>query len=129
MPDRNHDGYVLIVDDDEDIGETISLILGTRGYRTSVARDGAEALQLMQTQPLPEVVLLDMMMPGMNGEDFRAAQLKDARIADVPVVLMTGDGRAQEKAARLGVSRFLRKPIAINDLIEVIAAARKHDAP
>jgi CheY-like chemotaxis protein len=129
MPDRNHDGYVLIVDDDEDIGETISLILGTRGYRTSVARDGAEALQLMQTQPLPEVVLLDMMMPGMNGEDFRAAQLKDARIANVPVVLMTGDGRAQEKAARLGVSRFLRKPIAINDLIEVIAAARKHDAP
>jgi CheY-like chemotaxis protein len=129
MPDRNTSGYVLIVDDDEDIGETISLVLGTRGYKSSVARDGAEALQLMHDEPLPQVVLLDMMMPGMNGEDFRAAQLKDPRIADVPVVIMTGDGRAEEKAARLGVSRFLRKPIAINDLIDVIAAVRKPDAP
>lgn len=120
MPDSKTDGYVLIVDDDEDIGETLSLILESRGYRCSVARDGEQALQLMHTQPLPRVVLLDMMMPGMNGEDFRTAQLRDARLAGVPVVIMTGDGRAEEKAARLGVSRFLRKPIAIDDLIAVV---------
>lgn len=121
MPaDTKHDGYVLIVDDDEDIGEALSLILESRGYRWSVAQDGAQALQLMQTQPLPRVILLDMMMPGMNGEQFRAAQLQDARMASVPVVLMTGDSHAESKAARLGLSKFLRKPLEIDDLISVV---------
>lgn len=118
--EHNHDGYVLIVDDDEDIAEALGLILESRGFSCSVAQDGAQALQLLQTQPLPRVILLDMMMPVMNGEEFRAEQLQDARLASVPVVLMTGDSHAESKAARLGLSKFLRKPLEIDDLIAAV---------
>lgn len=61
-----------------------------------------------------------MMMPGMNGEEFRAAQLRDSRLASIPVVLMTGDSHAESKAARLGLSKFLRKPLEIADLISAV---------
>ncbi len=125
MPDTQRNGHVLVVEDDEDICDTLSLILQSRGYQCTVATDGALALQMMRTEPLPRVILLDMMMPGMNGEQFREAQLRDARLASIPVVLLTGDGRAEEHARRLGVTRFLRKPITIDDLVDVVANPTK----
>jgi CheY-like chemotaxis protein len=112
--------YILIVDDDEDIAETIYLILQNGGYRCAVARDGAEALSRLQTDPLPRLVLLDIMMPTMTGNQFRAAQLRDPRIACVPVVVMTGDSRAEAKAAELGVTKFLRKPLGMQELLAAV---------
>ena len=116
--------YVLIVDDDDDIRETLELILASRGYRSMGASDGAEALALMRENPLPVVVLLDIMMPGMNGTQFRAAQLADPRLASVPLVVMTGDGRADQRAEALGAFRSLKKPLDIGDLIAVVRDAR-----
>ncbi len=115
--------YVLVVDDDEDIGEAIEIILESRGYRCVVARDGEAALNLMRTHPLPQVVLLDMMMPIMSGEEFRIAQLQDPRLATVPVIVMTADATAEERVASLGVSKFLRKPLRIDELISAMRAA------
>jgi CheY-like chemotaxis protein len=111
---------VLIVDDDTDISEALDLILQSRGYHCVFAADGAEALDYLRAHPLPRVVLLDMMMPGMNGKQFRDEQLVDPRLAAVPVVVMTGDSRAGAKAADLGVAKFLRKPVSINDLLAAV---------
>jgi CheY-like chemotaxis protein len=114
------DNYILIVDDDEDIAETIELILQHGGYRCAVARDGAAALERLRTDPLPRVVLLDMMMPGMSGSQFRSEQMQDPRMAAVPVIVMTGDSRAEAKAAAMGVSKFLRKPLGMHELLAAV---------
>jgi CheY-like chemotaxis protein len=119
-----HGDYVLIVDDDDDIRETLELILASRGYRCMAARDGAEALAVMREHPLPAVVLLDIMMPGMNGRQFRAAQLEDPRLASVPLVVMTGDCRVDQGGGALGAFRSLKKPIDIGDLIAAVRDAR-----
>lgn len=121
--DSDKQDYVLVVDDDEDIGEAIEIILESRGYRCVLARDGEAALELMRTHPLPQVVLLDMMMPVMSGEEFRVAQLQDPRLAKVPVIVMTADATAEERVASLGVSKFLRKPLRIDELISAMRAA------
>lgn len=117
------DSYVLIVEDDLDIGEALEMILQSRGYQCAVVRDGVEALEKLRLDPLPSVVLLDMMMPVMNGAAFRAAQLEDARIASLPIVVMTADSKADERAKELGVERYLRKPVSIDELLEVVALA------
>jgi CheY-like chemotaxis protein len=114
------DKYILIVDDDDDIGETLDLILSGDGYRCEIAHDGVEALDRLQQDPLPRAILLDMMMPGMSGSQFRAAQLQDPRIAGIPIILMTGDSRAEAKAASLGVAKFLRKPLGMKELLAAV---------
>lgn len=116
-------GYVLVVDDDEDISEAIEIILESRGYHCLLARDGESALALMRSHPLPQVVLLDMMMPIMSGEEFRIAQLQDPRLATVPVIVMTADATAEDRVTSLGVSKFLRKPLRIDELISAMQAA------
>jgi CheY-like chemotaxis protein len=70
--------------------------------------------------PLPRVVLLDIMMPRLTGNQFREAQLRDPRIACVPVVVMTGDSRAEAKAAELGITKFLRKPLGVQELLAAV---------
>ena len=125
MTNRQRD-YVLIVDDDADIRETIDMVLQGSGYHCCGARDGAEALECLKADPLPDVILLDMMMPGMNGQEFRSEQLKDARLAKVPVVLVSADDKANQKASVLGISRVLRKPF---DIPALVAAVRDSIGP
>ena len=103
----------------------MSFVAGTsRGFRSVSAGDGAEALALMQAGPLPAVVLLDIMMPGMNGAQFRARQLEDPRLANVPLIVMSGDSKVDQKAAALGKVRCLKKPVDIADLIAAVREAR-----
>jgi CheY-like chemotaxis protein len=87
----------------------------------SVAANGRLALEaLAHAEPLPCVILLDLMMPVMNGFEFREAQLADPRIAAVPVVLMTADNHVVEKTARIGAAGALGKPFDIDELIRVV---------
>lgn len=66
------------------------------------------------------VILLDLMMPVMNGYEFREEQLKDPAIASIPVIVVTADGRAREKAAQLGSDRYFQKPLSPRDLLRAI---------
>ncbi len=116
-------GYVLIVDDDADIGETLEMILRGSGYACRIAHDGSEALAMLQFDGLPKLVLLDLMMPGMNGYEFRERQLQDPRLAAIPVVVMSGDAKAEEKAATLGVTACLPKPVSIHELLAAVRQA------
>jgi CheY-like chemotaxis protein len=111
---------ILVVDDDQDILDVTSLVLGAEGYEVLTATDGAQALQLLQAGVRPDLILLDMMMPHMNGWEFRTAQLADRDIQHIPVVIVTGDGRAKEKAEQIGAQGWLGKPVGLGQLIAAI---------
>lgn len=111
---------VLVVEDDADLGDVVSMVLEASGYEPVLAKDGREALERLRTLR-PGVILLDLMMPGMNGWELRAAQLRDPKLRAVPVVVMTGDGNAASKAAALDAADYLQKPIDVPKLLKTMA--------
>ncbi len=112
---------VLVVDDDPDIRETLSEILAGSGYEAVCAGDGAEALAALRAPgPRPGVVLLDLMMPVMSGWQFREEQLRDAAIADVPVVVITAQARVDSGGSPLDAAATVHKPFRIDDLLATI---------
>jgi CheY-like chemotaxis protein len=108
--------HVMIVDDDDDVCLTMQIALGAYGYGVVVAHDGAEALHALEVGELPCLIILDLMMPGMNGQQFRAAQLRNPALAAIPVVVLSGDYKIDERAAVLGVEG-ISKPIHLTDLL------------
>jgi CheY-like chemotaxis protein len=90
-----------------------------------MASNGAEALDVLETAgELPGVILLDMLMPIMNGWQFRRAQLKDARFSSIPVVVLTGGMFAEEAAESMRVSAWLTKPADADSLLAALALVR-----
>jgi CheY-like chemotaxis protein len=128
MKGNSGNGYVMIVEDVRDERDAARLILELEGYRVVALPSGREALEYMRSGDPPRMILLDLMMHGINGWDFRTAQLADPRIADVPVVVCSGDGRLDEKAAALGVVDQLPKPIDQAALLELVALHYERDA-
>lgn len=120
---------VVVVDDDIDIRASLCDILEFQGYKVAAASNGQEALELLRDGTRPCLILLDLMMPVLNGWEFRAEQAQDTRLADIPVVVISGAGRAAE-AATLGAAGFLRKPLELPDLLAAVeehcGAARVH---
>jgi two-component system response regulator MprA len=111
-------GEVLIVEDDREIRASIVELLEDEGYRVAVAESGAVALESLRgAVTLPGLLLLDLMMPDMDGFQFRAEQLKDERLAPIPVVLMTAGFDLAAKAKQLQVQGYLRKPFPDLDAI------------
>ena len=111
---------VLIVDDDPDVRRMIQLLLTTSGYETMSAANGAEALQRIR-ECRPCVVLLDMMMPVMDGFEFRRLQLSDPRISDVPVICLTGHYEPIQVTAQLNAP-CLQKPPFFPQILDAIGA-------
>ena len=110
---------VMVVDDDIDIRETISDLLELRGFRVIGAGDGADAMAKLKGGARPNVILLDLMMPGLSGEEFRNQQLADAAIAEIPVVLLSGARGVDTAAERMHVAS-LPKPVELSELMETV---------
>jgi CheY-like chemotaxis protein len=111
---------VLIVDDDDDIRESVIEILEDEGHPAFGAVNGADALfKLRTSDELPAVILLDIMMPGMDGKTFRKEQVADPRLASIPVVLMSADAHVEETASFLKVDGYLKKPVHLAELFKV----------
>ena len=108
---------VVVVEDDRDIRELVVELLADRGFESVGFADGRAALEdLRRPGALPAVVLLDLEMPGMTGWEFRSEQLRDPRIAAVPVVVTSGaDPRAIDADA------FVPKPYDTSELCRVLA--------
>ena len=115
-----HRHRVLVVEDDADSREPIAEVLAQEGFDVEVATDGAEALAQLGSGGRPCVVLLDLRMPGMDGVEFRTEQMRDPALARIPVVMLSGDDLVDEKALELGIQHFIRKPIDVDHLIELI---------
>lgn len=115
-------GPLLIVEDDDDVRGAIALFLESHGYAVLEARHGGEGLALLRGTPGIRLVLLDLMMPVMDGWTFRDRQRSDPAIAGVPVVVITADARAVGRSAALGVADFLLKPLDLDHLLAVVRA-------
>jgi CheY-like chemotaxis protein len=119
---------ILIVDDDNDIREIIAVVLAAEGHEVAAAADGASALDELQRPPRPSLILLDMMMPRLDGEGFMKALRSDPNLADIPVVILTAHPAGRAKAFELGAAGCLRKPVELGDLLAVVDGSRRPEA-
>ena len=110
--------FVLIVDDDPNLLEVTSFVIESEGMAVETARNGEEALALLRARAghLPGLVLLDLMMPVMNGWEFLEAVAKEPSLKVIPVVVLT----AAERAQIPGAVEVLRKPMDLPALLRVV---------
>jgi CheY-like chemotaxis protein len=111
---------VLIVDDDDESREALGSILHDGGYRVLQAEHGAAAWTLLEKQPSAnacDLILLDLMMPVMNGWDFRRKQRVDQRFSSIPVLVMSAGGHIAAVTDELGATDYLSKPIDVDVLL------------
>ena len=109
---------VLVVEDDEGIRETLKDLLELEGYDVAVAEHGRAAIEhLLEQGPDPDVIVLDLMMPVMNGEEFRQRQLEDERWAQIPVLVISA--APPERSAAIG-NRFVKKPFNLETILGAV---------
>ena len=112
---------VFLIEDDQDIRSSIIDILEEEGFAIDWAANGQEALDKLRCcQQKPSLILLDLRLPVKDGLEFRAEQMKEPNLADIPVVVISADGRLQEKTADLGIRGLLRKPVDIEELLATV---------
>jgi CheY-like chemotaxis protein len=124
---------VLIVDDDFAIRESLAELLEDEGYLSIAAANGRDALaKLDEDGPWPCLIVLDLMMPVMNGESFRERQLRVPELARIPTIVVTADVRAQSMVEPLNVDASLQKPLDIERFVAAVrdrcACCRCHSA-
>jgi CheY-like chemotaxis protein len=113
--------YVLVIDDDADLRESLGAVLTAAGHDFATAVDGVEGLnRLRGAGPRPCVVLLDLMMPRMSGFELRAAMKADPALAAIPVVVLTGAGSLANRRAGELDAEILMKPIELPDLLDAV---------
>jgi CheY-like chemotaxis protein len=112
---------VLVVEDDEDIRESLIDVLRDFGYESTGAVHGRDALdQLRDRSARPKVILLDLMMPVMDGREFRERQLAMPELADIPTVVISAFRDGERLVATLKPSAYLPKPIDLPRLLELV---------
>jgi CheY-like chemotaxis protein len=116
---------VLIVEDDADSRVMMAAMLTLHGYSTRLAADGAEALRQARASR-PCLILLDLMMPVMDGASFRAEQLADPALSSIPVMIISGRHNALSLASELGAVGVMAKPVMMDALLH---AVRSHCGP
>ena len=119
---------ILLVEDDFDVREALVETLAIAGTRSSRPATVDQALQLLRGGARPGVILLDLMMPRMDGVGVPHGAAGRSQLADLPVVLLSADGRMEEKAVALKVQGAIRKPIDLDQLFSVIERMRSDGA-
>ena len=114
-------GYILVVDDDEDICDVIELVLTDEGYEVVCARNGGHALRALQERP-PALVLFDLLMPDQAGADFIIA-CRRVPNGDAPMIVVSGFPGLDQVAAQIGADGFLAKPFDLTVLLDTVQAA------
>ena len=114
-------GTILLVEDDPDIRLSLVELLTDEGYHVQAAVNGQDALDYLRQAPsLPKLILLDLMMPVKDGFQFREEQLLDPELAGIPTIIVSADAHIAVKAAKAGVSEFLRKPVDLKALFSLL---------
>ncbi|HVM98241.1 MAG TPA: response regulator [Candidatus Acidoferrales bacterium] len=118
-------GPILVVDDDDAIREALALVLELRGYPAVAVANGAQALKVLDEGLRPCLIVLDLMMPEMDGIEFRQRQCENPEIADIPVVMLSAAESVEHYANLLRAEVYLRKPLfEFDKLFEVVAHYR-----
>ncbi len=112
---------VLVIEDEPNISEALRFILTRDGWRVDVSADGLTAMGAMQSDP-PDLLILDLMLPGVSGFDILKTLRGQAMTRDLPVLMLTAKGQSadRDEAERLGVTRFMTKPFANADVIATV---------
>jgi len=116
------EGRVLVVDDEPMVRETLGQVLSDEGYVVDLAVDGETALERVHATR-PDAILLDLMMPGMNGRQFLQALREEPAYARVPVMIMTAVHGLEVNLATLGASEVVEKPFNVDELLNKVALA------
>ena len=110
--------FVLVIDGDQAIRETLCEMLTDEGHRAVGAANGREALALLQSDGRPCLIFLDLMMPVMDGVAFRAEQLQDPTLSTIPVAVITAAGKGAASSMKVDV--VLSKPLRIESVLEIV---------
>jgi CheY-like chemotaxis protein len=114
-------GSILVIEDDKGIRESVKKILEFEGHEVILASNGFEALELLSSGTTPGLILLDLMMPVMDGFKFCEHLKKLAKGPRTPVIVMSADGNVVKKQAAVGAAAYLRKPVDLNDLLDAVS--------
>jgi CheY-like chemotaxis protein len=109
---------VLIVEDDADLREMMAQLLTLEGFNAATVANGRDALDYLKRSSRPDVILLDLMMPIMDGWEFRRRQRGDPALADVPVIVLSA--LDQTRAADLDGVAFMKKPLDFDRLLDLV---------
>lgn len=107
---------ILLVEDDEIVRRAIHMVLEWEGYDVQCASNGQEALDVLRAGYRPALILLDVLMPVLDGEEFRQEQLRDPRLASIPVIVVS----AAHFAEAISAVHHIRKPFEVQELLEAI---------
>ncbi len=116
MPDRT----IMIVEDDKDLRDMLELTLSSQGYTIVTATNGMEALEKLHGPETPALILLDLMMPLLNGFDFCHARRMDPKLKQIPVVVLSGASNFRQWETILKADGYLSKPLRIERLLEMV---------
>jgi phosphate regulon transcriptional regulator PhoB len=121
---------ILIVDDEKDIVDLLSYNLAKAGYRVEKAYDGAEALRLAQARA-PQLVILDLMLPGMDGLEVCRRMRGEARMRSVPILMLTAKSEETDKVVGLevGADDYLTKPFSPREMVARVRALLRRSRP
>lgn len=111
---------VLVVEDDEDVREALVLLLGDEGVHAVGATDGRDALEKIRAGFRPAVILLDLMMPVMDGERFLRARRADPQLASIPVVVISAMQRMKVDPAELDIDEMIPKPVDPTRVLQTV---------
>src|SRR5262245_48223345 len=124
--DQPGDGAILLLEDQDDFREMLKTFLQRSGYRVMGCATAVEALTVLQRGTQVSLILLDLMMPGVSGFQFRTEQQADASLRNIPVVVLTAGQHSSDYHANLGAVAYLQKPV---DLDEILTVVREHAGP
>ena len=110
---------VFIIEDDVDTRDMLAKFLELEGYRVELASNGRQALDLLATGALANVIVLDLMMPVMDGWEFRRRQIEDARLRNIPTIVVSAAGR--DRLAQINADAYLTKPVDMDELLERVS--------
>src|ERR1043165_7223673 len=111
---------ILVVDDDESIGQLLQLHLSAAGYSVHVAADAIAAGYLVLRSP-PDLIITDVNMPHMDGFEFIAALKADKTVPDIPVIFLTSNDEGDYRGKSLGAVGYITKPVRADRLLELVA--------
>jgi len=122
---------ILVIEDEQDIRDSLTEAIESEGYTAISAPNGRDAISMYdgnvpKEAELPDLILLDHLMPHLNGAGFLEHARKSHRLAKIPIILMTADSKAAQKATKYGADGHLHKPLELDELFSTIEKHCQH---